>query len=69
MSMIDNNGHVPSNTFRLDKANGKFMGVCSGLARYFGVDVTLMRVVWVLATLLGFGSLILVYLAIAFIAD
>ena len=70
MSALDHgNGNMPTRGFRLDKANGKIMGVCSGLARTFGIDVTLVRVAWIVATLLGFGSLILVYLAIGFIAD
>lgn len=55
--------------FRLDKSRGKLMGVCAGISNYFGLDVTLVRIAWVLATLLGFGSLILVYLAIGLIAD
>lgn len=55
--------------FRLDRANAKLMGVCSGIADYFGLDVTLVRIGWVIGTLLGFGSLILVYLAIGLIAD
>ena len=34
-------------------------GVCGGLAEYFGVDPTLIRVLWVLITLLaGFGVLL-----------
>lgn len=55
--------------FRLDKANGKLMGVSAGIADYFDVDVTLVRVAWVAGTLVGFGSLILVYLAIGLLAD
>ena len=55
--------------FRLNKLDGKVMGVCSGIADYANVDVTLVRVGFVLGTLLGFGSLILVYLAIGLIAD
>ena len=39
--------------FYLDKRNGKFMGVCSGLAKMFNVDVTFVRVGVVVATLLG----------------
>lgn len=39
--------------FHLDKKNGKFMGVCSGLADYLGVDATLVRVGVVVVTLLG----------------
>lgn len=37
-------------------------GVCGGLGEYFGVDPTVMRVLFVVATVLGFGSSILVYL-------
>lgn len=37
-------------------------GVCGGLGEYFGVDPTVMRVLFVVATVLGFGSAILVYL-------
>lgn len=36
-------------------------GVCSGLARYFRIDPTLVRLGWVLFTLLG-GSGVLAYL-------
>ncbi|MEP7222779.1 MAG: PspC domain-containing protein [Novosphingobium sp.] len=55
--------------FRLNKSRGKLMGVSAGLADYTGWDVTLIRVAWVAGTLLGFGSLLIVYLAIGFIAD
>ena len=58
-----------SKSFRLDRQNGKLMGVCSGIGRYFGIDTTLVRVGFVLGTLLGFGSFILIYLGIALIAD
>ena len=63
-------GNTPSNGgFRLDKANAKFMGVCSGIARYFGWDVTLVRIAFALGTVFGFGSLLVIYLAIGLIAD
>lgn len=54
--------------FRLNRQRGKLMGVCAGMADYFGWDVTLVRVGWVAATLLGFGSLVLLYIAIGLIA-
>ncbi|MEX0994813.1 MAG: PspC domain-containing protein [Balneolaceae bacterium] len=41
----------------------KWAGVCGGLAKYFGVSATAVRLVFVLATLLGYGSFILVYIA------
>lgn len=59
----------PSKSFALDRRHGKLMGVCSGIANYFGIDVTLVRIGFVLGTLIGFGSFILIYLAIGLIAD
>ena len=61
--------HAPRRGFRLDKANAKFMGVCSGIADYFGWDATLVRIGFVAGTLIGFGSLLLIYLAIGLLAD
>ncbi|MBC8312720.1 MAG: PspC domain-containing protein, partial [Candidatus Cloacimonetes bacterium] len=31
----------------------KLAGVCSGLAEYFEIDVTLIRIIWILFVLLG----------------
>jgi phage shock protein C len=39
----------------------KLAGVCGGIAEYYGWDPTLVRVAWVVLTLLG-GSGILIYL-------
>ena len=39
-------------------------GVCQGLARYFGLDVTLLRIAAVLLLLATGGGMILVYLAL-----
>lgn len=30
-------------------------GVCAGIAQYFNLDPTLVRLIWVLLTLLSFG--------------
>ena len=57
------------NKLKLDKANGKLMGVCSGLAKWSGMDVNLLRIIFVLATIFGFGSAIIIYLAIGLIVD
>jgi len=54
--------------FYLDKPNGKWMGVCSGIADYTGVDVTFVRVGTVLLTFATSGWMILAYLAVGFIA-
>lgn len=39
-------------------------GVCQGFARYFGVDVTLLRIMAVLLLLASGGTMILVYLVL-----
>jgi phage shock protein C len=36
--------HVSSERLRLDRTNGMLLGVCAGLARYFGVDALWVRV-------------------------
>ncbi|MBH9536899.1 PspC domain-containing protein [Novosphingopyxis sp. YJ-S2-01] len=56
-------------TLRLDKSNAMLFGVCSGLAQWSGVDATLIRIGFVLATLCGFGLPLLAYIAIALVAD
>lgn len=62
-------GTPPSRSFRLDKTNAKVFGVCAGIGDYFGIDTMLVRIGFVAATLLGFGSPVLIYLAVALIAD
>jgi phage shock protein C len=54
--------------FYLDKRNGKFMGVCAGIADYTGVDVTVVRIGTVLLTVLGSGMTIIAYLVVGWIA-
>jgi phage shock protein C len=51
-----------SRPFMLDKRNKKIAGVCAGFARYFEMDVTLMRVIW-LSVALTTGIGFLAYLA------
>ncbi len=52
----------PARRLMLDKGNKKIAGVCAGFARYFDVDVTLVRVVWLILAL-GFGVGFLGYIA------
>jgi phage shock protein PspC (stress-responsive transcriptional regulator) len=53
---------------RLDRAEGKVFGVCAGIANYTNVDPLVVRLVFVAGTILGFGSFVLIYLAIALLA-
>jgi phage shock protein C len=45
------------------RTNRQVAGVCGGLAEYFGMDPTLMRVLFVVLAVLG-GSGIILYLAL-----
>jgi phage shock protein PspC (stress-responsive transcriptional regulator) len=54
--------------FRLDRVDGKVFGVCAGLGNYMGVDANIIRLVFVAGTIFGFGSFVLIYLAIALLA-
>ena len=46
--------------------NKMLAGVCSGVAEYFGIDPTIVRVIWVLVGLCYFVGIIL-YIACIFI--
>lgn len=56
----------PKTKFYRDKANGKVAGVCAGLADYFGIDVTLVRIA-ALALALATGVGIPLYFVTAWI--
>jgi phage shock protein C len=54
--------------FTLDKANGKLMGVCAGLADTTGVDATLIRLAAVLSAFVLGPVAILLYLVAGWVA-
>lgn len=53
----------------LDKTNKKILGVCAGLANWTGIDAMIVRLIFAIATLIGFGSPILIYIVLAMILD
>ncbi len=55
--------------FRLDKTNGKIAGVCGGIAKYIGMDPLIVRIIFAVGAVAGFGTFILIYLAIWLLAD
>jgi phage shock protein C len=57
-----------TNRFLLDRGNGKMMGVCVGLSRMAGVDVTLVRLLTVLSLFVLGPLTILLYLVAGWIA-
>lgn len=53
---------------KLQKSNSKVIcGVCGGLAEYFNIDSTIVRLLFIVAVVLGFGSGILLYILAALI--
>lgn len=54
--------------FYRNKAEGRIMGVCAGIADYTGVDALWIRVAFVVLTLM-MGWPLVAYLAIGFIAE
>lgn len=57
------------NRKRLYKSNNKkICGVCAGIAEYFDVDPTLVRLIWAAVTLAG-GSGIIIYIVAALVMD
>jgi phage shock protein C len=53
----------------LDKTNKKILGVCSGLANWSGMDAMIIRLIFAVATVVGFGSPVLIYILLAIILD
>ena len=52
----------PTRKLYRSKSNRQLAGVCGGLAQYFNLDATLVRVLFILLAVLG-GSGLVLYLA------
>ena len=48
-------------------SNRMIFGVCGGLADFFSLDVTLIRLAFVAGVIFGFGSFLLIYLIMFFV--
>jgi phage shock protein C len=53
----------PTRKLHRSKTNRKLAGVCGGLAQYFNIDATVIRVLFVVLAILG-GSGLVLYLAL-----
>ncbi len=51
-----------------DLENKQIAGVCAGLSDYFDIDVTLIRVIWIIFLLCGGGGLI-AYIIMAIVVE
>lgn len=51
------------------RTNRKWAGVCGGLAKYFGISATVVRLLFVITFFAGSGTSLLVYIALAIALD
>lgn len=61
MNTDDATTHQPKRLVRTSD-DSMVAGVAGGLARYLGVDPTLVRVAWVVALVVGFPATVIAYL-------
>jgi phage shock protein C len=56
--------------FAVDRSQAKLMGVCAGLGRALGIDPTIVRIGFVVATLIGgWPWTVVAYLALGFVGQ
>jgi phage shock protein C len=55
---------APYRTFRRSRTDKKLGGVCGGLARYFSIDSTLFRLLYIILCLASFGAGIVLYITL-----
>jgi phage shock protein C len=55
--------------FRVNRDEGKVMGVCAGFADHFEIDVSLVRVATVLAVLMTFPMVLIAYFILGAVAS
>ena len=58
-----------TNRFVLNRTKAKVMGVCAGIADYFNVDVLLVRLGVVIATLITGPVMVLLYILTGWLAS
>jgi phage shock protein C len=55
--------------FYLDKRNSKFLGVCAGIADYFGIETIWVRLGFVATMFFLFPPVFFMYFAVAWVAQ
>src|SRR5204862_7112051 len=61
--IMENTTTISARRLYKSRHNRIIDGVCGGVAEYFGVDPTVVRILWVLVSLLGGSGLILYIVA------
>ena len=47
--------------------NKKLCGVCGGIGEHFGIDANIIRIIWIIVTILSFPLGIILYIACVFL--
>ena len=58
---------TPSKKLYRSRKDRIISGVCAGLGDFLGIDPTVVRVIFVLGMVLGFGSFAFIYLVMIFV--
>jgi len=58
---------VPAKRLYRSSTNRSVAGVCGGVGEYFGLDVGLVRVIWLLSVLLTAGATLVLYVLLVFV--
>ena len=69
INAVQKKGSEDMTRLTLDKTNKKILGVCAGLANWSGIDAMIIRLIFAVATIVGFGSPVLIYILLAMILD
>jgi len=60
--MKKDNRNMPNKKLYLSDTDKKIAGVCGGLAEYFNIDPTILRIIWFIAIAV-YGTGFILYLA------
>ena len=59
----------PIRTFRRSSTDKKLFGVCGGLAKYFSIDSTLLRLLYIILCLASFGAGVVLYITLVLLVS
>jgi len=62
---VNSYAHRESKKLMKSRTDKKWAGVCGGIAKYFGISSTVVRLLFVIATFMGYGSAILIYIGLS----
>lgn len=65
----DDGGGPPRNKLYRDRENRVILGVCAGLADYFGFDLKLTRILVAFAAFIFFPTVVILYLILGLLLD